>query len=358
MPGLRRMDAAADAAPAGDGGRRRQAALDDLVPADQLALVRRQVLFHPLHQPRLQLRPAGQLVLFDGPLAVGTLEPPLRIHLVTANMDVGGGKQRHRLVQHILQEGEGAFLAGAHDIAAAGAGKPLGRAGEAEEEIGLALLLGIAGQQFGIGGDHRLGMAGHLDLGDDRDVTRGGVGDNRLDLVLRVETAITADRRLFAPGGDTGQLRIFLDLQPPAMAIDQMPVKDIELVHRHPVEPAPDLVGGLEMAGGIEHESAPAKARLVVDGEAGQGGLALKQLPQGLDAVEGPRRFACRDLDPGGIHGQPVTFRRQAVLFDQADGCRFFSGFPLIDFLTICGQRLGQRRGFSRERQGIQGQGC
>ena len=61
-----------------------------------------------------------------------------------------------------------------------------------------------------------------------------------------------------AEGGGCGNAR---DLKSPAFVIDEMEVKDVELVESHDVEKLENLGLALEIAGDIEHESAVVVAR-------------------------------------------------------------------------------------------------
>ena len=124
--------------------------------------------------------------------------------------------------------------------------------------------------QLGIGSDSRLGVAGHLDLGHDGDLPRSGVGHEVAELVLRVEAAVggaivalrvarVPDEGLAAPGPDAGQLRVPLDLHPPALIVGQVQVQAVELVQRQQVDQRADLRAGEEVPGGVEHHPTPGK---------------------------------------------------------------------------------------------------
>jgi predicted ATPase len=52
---------------------------------------------------------------------------------------------------------------------------------------------------------------------------------------------------LGAPGADAGEARIAADLQPPALIVHEMPVQDVQLVQRHPVDQLFD-----EITGGVD----------------------------------------------------------------------------------------------------------
>ena len=56
-----------------------------------------------------------------------------------------------------------------------------------------------------------------------------------------------------------------LDLEPPALVVCEMPLQPVELVKRHPVDHPGDRRRRLKMASAVEHETAPAKARRIID---------------------------------------------------------------------------------------------
>ena len=102
----------------------------------------------------------------------------------------------------------------------------------------------------GVGGDRGLRMTRHFDFGDDADESRARVLDDFAYVVLRVETAVRlavvdverrialglADERLRPPCAGGGETRVFLDLDPPALVVGEMPVEGVHFVQREQVD--------------------------------------------------------------------------------------------------------------------------
>ena len=171
-------------------------------------------------------------------------------------MHPGPGEQRRHLVEDVLQEGEGAFVARAIDILKH---PPLRHARERPAGAG------EVGEDVQRGG----GVARHLDLRHHGDEALGGVGDDLADLVPAVETAV-ARAPLVAESALGGQLGVFPDLQAPGLVVGQVPVEAVQLVQRHAVEARLDERGRKIVAAAVEHEAAPGEARPVHDVQAGQ----------------------------------------------------------------------------------------
>src|SRR5688572_32985287 len=132
------------------------------------------------------------------------------------------------------------------------------------------------------------------------------MGDELAHLGLRVEAAVPwgiAGTGGLAPGADARELRVPEYLEPPALVVGQVPVQDVQLVQRHPVDEVPDEPGRLVMPRGIEHEPAPGEARAVRDPQrlnrrgAGLGAIRGCQLPKRDGPVEEPARIRSADLD-------------------------------------------------------------
>ena len=234
-------------------------------------------------------------------------------------MDVGAREQFDELVEDVLVEldhvvGDGQYLV---EDAPSGPHRDLADLAE-----------------FGVGVDGGLGVAGHVDLRDHRDVPLGGVGDDLADVVLGEEAAVRApvehrwparaDLALGPPGALLGQLRVAADLDPPALVVGQVQVQHVELVHREEVDEPEDLALGLEVPGDVEHGPAPAETGGVGDTHGGQspsaGGLAHgcvavgvdgQELAQGLRSVEDTGGVVADDDGALGVHDQPVALLSQ-----------------------------------------------
>ena len=106
------------------------------------------------------------------------------------------------------------------------------------------------------------------------------------------------------------------------MAIDNMPVKDIKLVHRHIVQPLKNVFLGLKVTAGIKHKATPRETWAIGDRHPLQNTAALKrcfshpgfreQLQQCLRCVEcaslrgcAERDSICVDIDAIRIRSKP-----------------------------------------------------
>ena len=105
-----------------------------------------------------------------------------------------------------------------------------------------------------------LGVARHLDLGDDGDVALGGIAHDVANLLLRKEIGAignavvggraqtVADEGLVALRSEGSQLGIAFDLDAPPLVIRQVPMEAVELVGGQDVEVAFHLLDREEVA--------------------------------------------------------------------------------------------------------------
>ena len=156
-------------------------------------------------------------------------------------------------------------------------------------------------------------MAGHLDLGDHRDVQRIGVGHHLADLLLGIEAAVGIRILLAAigtasgiepllprldrtPGGNLRQLGIAVDLDAPAAAVGQMPVQAVEFERGHHPQLFFHKLLAEEVARLVEMHTAVAEARRI-DDALGRDFIPIvaAKLQQGLQPIEETRLTACPD---------------------------------------------------------------
>ena len=240
-----------------------QSALADFAPADQPLTARVHNFFDATDEIALKFVTAFQAFGLHARLASGTVLPARFWHLIPANVDEFSRKQFGDLRQDIPQKGERLVVAGAINAVVI---RACCREG---------VFLRFAGK-LRICRDRRRGMAGHLDFRNHRDVARRCVGDNLPDVGLRVISSVASEmvvggRRFrieikadaLAPRADLRQFRVFIDLDPPALVIGEMPVKRVELVERHPVQNRFYLVLRKKMTTHIEHESTPGESRRI-----------------------------------------------------------------------------------------------
>ncbi len=302
VPGARRRDSAGSAAPGHDGRTRGNAALEDFVPADQPASARVEEPADARDEPALERRLVCETELADARLHARRRPPAVLDRLVAAHVDEFAGEQVDHFVEDVLEEYERRFVGIEEPVVHAPVGRDRGGAARAEPRVAR---------------DRRLRVAGHLDLGDDRHEARRRVRNEFAHLGLRVEAAVRrgiAGAGGLAPGADARELRILENLEPPALVVGQVPVQDVQLVQRHPVDKLPDELGRLVMPRGIEHEPAPGEARRIRDRHGRHVDacrarrIGGEQLPQRDRAVEKAARTAGGDGNPLGGHNQRITF--------------------------------------------------
>ena len=193
------------------------------------------------------------------------------------------------------------------------------------------------GRQLGQRGEHRGGVAGNLDLGNDPDHAARCVGGDLGQVGERVVAAVrgaVAGFRRYVGGADLGlrpvradpvQARIAAALDPPALVIGQVQVQPVQLVRGQHVDEAEDRALGEEVPGHVQVTAAPSERGRVLDLRAGQGpgrardrggaeSIVGQQLADGLRGVERPGRVGCGDLHPVGADEQSVPFGRQRAV--------------------------------------------
>ena len=80
-------------------------------------------------------------------------------------------------------------------------------------------------------------MAGHIDLRNHLNVFGVRVGDYLADILLRIKPGMgaKAEIRVGAFGAKLRQARVFFNFHAPALILRQMPVENVELMHRHEI---------------------------------------------------------------------------------------------------------------------------
>jgi len=370
VAGLRGGDPALLAPPAHDHRAGRQPAFQDLVPAHQPPAIGGQKGVDLLGKPGLQFRLVLQALRADQLLDLRAGFPLRLDRLVAPDVNIAAGKQGHHFAQHLLAELDRPRPRRENVLA------------DSPPRPGADFLLLVGKHtQLRVRGNRRPGMAGHLDLGHDRDVPLGGITDQLADVVLRVKATVTpavelprlvavvSDQRLVAPSADLGQPRVLLDFDPPALVVGQVHLQAVEFVLGHHVDKPQHVVLGQEVPRRVDQQPAPREPRPVGDAKARKAaGLALdwlrggkelgrEQLAQGLDGVEQSRRFGRPEFDPLRADLQLVAFRAklavQGVVQLQRDARRLGgAGFRQLQFAAQAGcqgvdQLAGLRSGRS-----------
>ena len=181
-----------------------------------------QVFFHTLNEIALQLFFGGvflvcfQTFFADTFLAKRTVFPADFRTFVTSDMDIFAGEKRGDFIEYALHELERFFFSGTHD--------DVFHTPDNTRSGRLALA-----RKFGIGGDGSQFMSRKFDFRHDRDKTVGGILNDFLDLVLCIETSVFGTFTVDTFGADFRQLRVFLDLDTPALVVCQVPVHTVDL---------------------------------------------------------------------------------------------------------------------------------
>src|ERR1039458_7863296 len=122
------------------------------------------------------------------------------------------------------------------------------------------------------------GQTGFWGVPVSNDVPRRRVSHDVADVALRVKSAVASVRVVgrrgvrseaktdaVTPRANLGELGIFFNLAAPALIVNQVPVKGVELVKRHQIQNLFDFRLGEKMAAHVQHEAPPGEARLVLD---------------------------------------------------------------------------------------------
>ncbi len=217
-------------------------------------------------------------------MALHLADPPLVVlvrhadGLVAADVDDRCGRDRGELGDRVPPEGERSL---ARRVVRVGA-----------EAVDLGLALATHDRDTAEGSDRCIGVGRALEFGNDLDESVGGVLDQTLEVLLRVEARDTGR----AVASRAVQCRVALDLQAPGLGVAQVQVEPVALERRQLVDHGPDLGDGQEVAGRIELQPSMRIARVVEDRDrlcrpgsyAGDLGVDCcgQQLPQALEAVE------------------------------------------------------------------------
>ena len=165
-------------------------------------------------------------------------------------------------VQHVLQETE-SLLPGTVDLPE---NTPCGRQ---------FIVRFQSAREFGVAGDSRPRMPGHLDLGNHRNEAVGGIADNLANFILRVKSAVRlaveefrskgADHRLLADRTLFGEQRIALDLDAPALILSQVPMETVDFVDGHQVDVTFEVFRAEEVAADVEVHAPVGETGRVLD---------------------------------------------------------------------------------------------
>ena len=214
------------------------------------------------HQPPLQRLFIRQALLPDAPLAVRAAPPVEFDGLVAADVDIGPWEELCHLIQNVLQKPEGFLLAGADQVGE--------NAGNGYNFIGIghvdlpehSLLEHLpAAAELGIGGQHGAGMAGDFDFRHNVNAPLPGIGYHLAGLLLGVEAAVVLRFRHIAEKGiaparaDFRQGGIFLDFNPPALVVGEVPVHRVQAADRSGINELENVLNGHIVPAHIQHKA-------------------------------------------------------------------------------------------------------
>ena len=151
------------------------------------------------------------------------------------------------------------------------------------------VIVAVGAAKFRIRRERGGRMARQLDLGDRGNVSLPGILHDIFYLFLGIKTldrdAVPDIRREVAAlngfrafRADSGQSRIFFDLDPPALVIGEMPLEIVEFIPRQQIDIFFDKRHGHKMPRGIEEHSAIVKTRFVRDLGGGKGGFIFERV--------------------------------------------------------------------------------
>ena len=232
--------------------------LQNLIPADNLAATRIEILLHAVYHVALQLIDTLQALLAHAALAILTQLPVALASLVATDVDILRGEYLNNLVEYRLHHLEGRLLADA--------------------EVALTLW-SVRTLQLGICRQDLVGVARHLYLGDDGYVAVGSIGHQLASLLLCEVAARSTLRALLyklpiaipptlpvvgrAPCGVARKAWVALNLEAPARSIREVQVQAVHLHARHHIYLTLKEIHRAEVARNIYKRTAVLKARIV-----------------------------------------------------------------------------------------------
>lgn len=186
--------------------------------------------------------------------------------LVATDVDVRGGEDVHDLLQHGAAEVEDLLVDPEDGVADSPPGPHV------QHPVGTVAQVRIRGQ----GGTD---VAGHFDLGQHGDASGSRVPHQVGQLGAGVGAAVRhtvvvvaagTGHGLGTMGADLGELGVGRDRHPPPLVVGQMQMEDIDLVQGQEIDVTAQVGHRLEVAGHVEHRSAPAVPGDVRDLHTGQ----------------------------------------------------------------------------------------
>ena len=148
----------------------------------------------------------------------------------------------------------------------------------------------------------RRAVTRHVEFRHDANSAVPRVGDQIADLILGVVKGV---------GAQLVKFRKFLALHAEALVLREVPMENVHLHGFHAVDISADDVKREEMAGRVDHQSAPREARPVLNGDHWGGksaGRNIHQLKKGLESMHRAERCRCSEPCARGADIQDVGF--------------------------------------------------
>ena len=300
-----------------------------LVPHDDsatfIALLRGEVIRELAHKVRLQLTDMAESHLLHQCLTLGIATPCRCGTLVATDMNLLVGKDLNDFIKHILGKANGTRIGHIEHI-------------REDTTIDLYIVRAIGPTtELRVCRYGSTSMTRELHLGHNLDVALTGICNQFTSLILCIEvrpislfgiiTSIlkVTHVRVIAHTTHRGELRIFLDLDAPALVISEMPVEAVHLIIGHDVNHTLQLVHFEEMSAHIEHKSTISKARFIGNihnrkriachlriGDT-RHHMRRKQLLDGLECIVASRRSSGTNSNTRRGNLKCITFWSQSI---------------------------------------------
>ena len=233
-------------------------------------------------------------------------------------MDVGRREDVHHLIQHILHKLHGLFVAGTKHVVRHAPAAPhlVGTAGTAQPRIG---------------GQGRLHVARQVDLRDNVHMALSGILHKVAELFLSIEpavpdgvikSAVATDDGAVTIGANLSQLRVFLDLDAPALVFRQMEMELVHVMQCQHIDVNLHRVDVHEMEAGIEVHDTVSKTRIISNTTGWQchffkSHTNRQAFPNSLDAIKQACFISAFHNDLIGIHYDFISFSLLEILGHQ-----------------------------------------
>ncbi len=221
-----------------------------------------------------------QVVSLDEFLDFWVGVPLLSIHFVAANVKKMIGEELRHFAEELVEKLVGFFTSGIESRIE-------------DAPFPFDFVGARAAGKFRIADKPGRAVAGHVEFGNHADAAVAGILDQVVNFVLRVVETV---------GTHLMELRKFLALDAETLIFGEVPVEDVHLHGFEAVDVSFEHIERDEMARGIDHQPAPGKARLIVDGDRRGGksfGRHFYQLKKSLQTVQRAERSGRAEFRAG-----------------------------------------------------------